>query len=530
MSNRDSKLALSRRMLLRGAGGFALALPFLPSLAEKRAYAGPTGARPRLFWLGTDHGGAFDANMFPSDSLLTSRASAMTGHTVASGRLSATVSGATASLSPILRASSSALTPRLVGKMNVIRGLDVPFYIAHNTGLHLGNFARNDNNGNDGSAVTAMGMRPTIDQIMASSPSFYTPTDLAGTKLRAMVVNPGRQLSWAFANPQAGVSSPVQSVQGATSSLQLFNTIFAGSTSMHTRPPVADKVLQSYNSLRQSNTRLSAADRTRLDAHIAMIAQLQSSLNARLSCTTPPTPTDDAERHQGLTKADAALMGQLWADVIAASFACDASRIAVYGWGDTSAFSDYRGNDWHQDVAHQWFSTQPQAWLTQSYQAIFENVFLYLAQKLDQLDEGNGTSVLDNTLMVWSQECCMSTHDSYSIPVVTFGSAAGYFNTGLYVDYRNVGESGASVTNNIAGYSTNLGLLYSQWLANVLQAMGVPRSEFELWKDSQGQTAHGYGTPYLTGEGWEPPYVKHYGSVTSPYFKTASDPLPFVVA
>ncbi len=35
--------------------------------------------------------------------------------------------------------------------MNVLWGLDVPFYIAHSTGLHLGNYARNDGNGDDGS-------------------------------------------------------------------------------------------------------------------------------------------------------------------------------------------------------------------------------------------------------------------------------------------------------------------------------------------------------------------------------------------
>ncbi|MCP6756702.1 hypothetical protein NL533_34265, partial [Klebsiella pneumoniae] len=82
---------------------------------------------------------------------------------------------------------------------------------------------------------------------------------------------------------------------------------------------------------------------------------------------------------------------------------------------------------------------------------VFENVFLYLAQKLDAIDDGNGFSVLDNTLMVWSQECCMASHDSYSIPIVTFGSAAGYFNTGMYVDYRKVGETTAEVTNGVAG-------------------------------------------------------------------------------
>ena len=84
-----------------------------------------------------------------------------------------TTSGSDTVLSPVLRAPSSALSAALVAKMNVLWGLDVPFYIAHNTGLHLGNYARNDGNGGDGKAVQAF-PRPTIDQIMAWSPSFYS--------------------------------------------------------------------------------------------------------------------------------------------------------------------------------------------------------------------------------------------------------------------------------------------------------------------------------------------------------------------
>ena len=118
---------LSRRMILRGVGGFALALPFLPSLAEREALAKGATGKPRLFWFGTDHGGAYDSNMFPSDSLLNTTATAVPGHTVHAGQLAATVNNGTATLSPILRASSSTLTPALVGKMNVFRGLDVPF-------------------------------------------------------------------------------------------------------------------------------------------------------------------------------------------------------------------------------------------------------------------------------------------------------------------------------------------------------------------------------------------------------------------
>src|SRR5205823_5878636 len=181
------------------------------------------------------------------------KAASAAGHMVASGALTAATANGRTTLSPVLNASSTSLTARLVGKMNVLRGLDVPWYIAHNTGLHLGNYARNDNNGDCGAAVTGMGNRPTIDQIMAASSSFYTAADLSGVKLRSMVINSGRALSWAFSNRAQGVASPVQNVQGVNSSQQLFTSLFGGAgVATNPRPPVVDKILANYKSLRQS--------------------------------------------------------------------------------------------------------------------------------------------------------------------------------------------------------------------------------------------------------------------------------------
>jgi len=305
---------------------------------------------------------------------------------------------------------------------------------------------------------------------------------------------------------------------------------------------VVDKVLANYNSLRQGNARLSAADKMRLDTHIAMLAQLESSLAAQVACTVPPVPTDDAQKHQSRTSvADTATWGQLFLDVIAAAFACGASRIAVLGWGDTSSFAPgYTGTDWHHDVAHQWYLDQQQGWLTQSYQAVFEQAFVYLAAKLDQLQDGNGKTVLDNSLLVWSQECGMETHESYGVQVATFGSGAGYFNTGLLCDYRKMGDTASAISPyNDAGtssasatlkpYTTYTGVLYEQWLATQLLSMGVAPSEFELWKDGMGQVQHGYGTPYVSTTSWVP-QREHYGSTSSQYFQVASNPLPFLKA
>jgi hypothetical protein len=166
---------ITRRQMLLGAGGAMLALPVLPSLLEKTAYGqSPTYTRkPRLYWLCTDHGAAFESSMFPAASLAGSRQQLFADHEIGSGALTSSVNGDARVLSPILSASSSRFTEALLAKMNVLYGLDVPFYIAHNTGLHLGNYARNDGNGGDGKAVQS-DPRPTIDQLMAWSSNFTT--------------------------------------------------------------------------------------------------------------------------------------------------------------------------------------------------------------------------------------------------------------------------------------------------------------------------------------------------------------------
>jgi hypothetical protein len=79
--------------------------------------------------------------------------------------------------------------------------------------------------------------------------------------------------------------------------------------------------------------------------------------------------------------------------------------------------------------------------------------------------------VLDHTLMVWTQESGPITHGSSSIPVITFGSAGGYFTTGSQIDYR--------MTTPFSGGGMEYpGLFYQQWLGMNLKAFGIPTSEW----------------------------------------------------
>jgi hypothetical protein len=510
---------ITRRQLLVGLGGATLALPVLPSLLTKTAYGqDPTYTRkPRLYWLCTDHGAAFESSMFPSAAMLTNKQALFADHQIASGALSSTVQGQTRAVSAILSADSSRLSEALVAKMNVLYGLDVPFYIAHNTGLHLGNYARNDGNGGDGAAVQSS-PRPTIDQILAWSPSFYD--DLSTVRERSMIMS-SRPVSWNYSDPEQRGGS-IDNVRGYDSSRALFDKIFVPeATGPAPRPPVVDKVLESYKNLRNGSRRLSAADRQRLDDHMARIAELERKLDAKASCGDVAKPSDDASDHHGNTAEDAVAYGKLWNDVVAAAFVCGTSRIGVLGYGGTDRFVAY-GGDWHQEVAHQWQLPDKQELIKRSYQQVFEGIFLDLAAKLD-VEEAPGMTYLDNSLLVWSQESGMSTHDSVTIPVITFGSAAGFFKTGLLVDYRRVGNAD-STFDPMAGGKQYLGLLYNQWLATVLQAMGVPPSDFERWGHK------GYGVPFVSKESWTPPYAKHYGDTSSRYFSMASDVLPFLKA
>jgi hypothetical protein len=172
MSKAKRSRPFCRRQFLHGAGGVAVGLPFLPSLATSQAYAqDPVFPREKFFYaLRNNHGGALESSMFPGDSVANQQTQyESAGHIVRHGQLSAQIQGNNTVISSVLTAPTSALSAAMVRKLNVIRGLDTPMKIGHNNGGVLGNFQ-------DSTSDFGIPHRPTIDQIMAYSPSFYLDT------------------------------------------------------------------------------------------------------------------------------------------------------------------------------------------------------------------------------------------------------------------------------------------------------------------------------------------------------------------
>jgi hypothetical protein len=506
------RVVLTRRQVLRGTVGIALALPLLPSIGPGRAWAQDVSLqrRPRFVSITSNHGGLLESEMFPSESLLTETTTLYPGLDIRRGDLQRSVDaadGSEASLSPILTGDANLLTDQLTSKINVLWGLDIPFYIAHHTGGHLGNYARNDGNGADGQAVQQQHM-PTIDQLMAWSPSFYD--SLSGVSERTLIA--GRNgFSWGYSNPSAG-EGEIQEVRGVRSAYDLFQRAFPGGVSVDepTRPPIVDRVMEAYRSLREGNRRLSSDDRQRLDDHMDRLAELERRLT-----TVNAACQDVSQPEQGVDLQDPLRNYDDLADTVAAAMICGASRIAVLGISEEE-YVPFAG-DWHQDVAHQHQLPEAQQQLQEANNGLFRRVFLRLAAALDGVEESPGESVLDNTLIAWSQESGAVTHEARAIPVVTAGSAAGFFRTGQFVDYRNRTPRGLRRSEDDSEDFT--GLLYNQWLATCLQAMGLPPDE---WQAVPNNAPTGYGLG-LVDEGYASTHVA--GVVDN-----ASDILPLLRA
>ena len=522
----------TRRMFLRGTGGALLAIPLLESLLPRGANAGGTlGSPRRLAAFATGHGGIRSTNMFPDVATLTASQS-YAGHTVRRGDLAIAVDGGIASLSPVMSASSSALTSTIVAKMNVLRGLDAGFYTAHTSGIHLGNLA-----GHDEALVPATQRRPTIDQVLAYSEKFYPSVPL----VRSISLGYNYNISIGRENP-FDPNSPLQDVPNVERSIDLFNQIYmAPDPTEESRPPVVDRVLADYQRVR-NGPRISAQDRVRLDAHIARLEDFLAKLAAVQSCAEVMAPTMEAQSVMWDTPnfhTDPSAQAQYWqlfSDVVAIAFSCDTCRVATFA---ADALMDYAGPDYHQDVAHRAHQNSPieppedplsgvfaQQLVRDGHQRFFEEVYLDFVTKLDAIDDGSGGTLLDSCLVAWTQESGIFTHDAVDCGVVLAGGAGGSLTTGNYCDYRNTSVMGNQYGNSYPGpfptypddntpEFTWFGLLLPQYYGTVLQAMGLDPQDYE--ESSYG----GYG-PMLA----EADTTNHPESVRS----AAHDVLPFLGA
>jgi len=496
------KKTIHRRQFLHGAAGATVALPFLPSIAHK-AFANERAATiPKHFFaIATYHGGVVGSDMYPPESLLKNTME-YAGRTVRYGDLTTTSNNGKALVSEILSAPSNMLTPALLQKINVLRGLDIPWYIGHNAGGLLGNLT--DNGGHAISVDTTSFAMPTIDQILANSKVFY-PDDSQITR-RSMQIcarsDMGRRLSWNYSMP-ANKTGPIVPMSYHTANLSLFNSLLdPAQASYGLSPYLIDKVLHQYKRLR-NNPRISAGDMQRLDQHMERLYSIEKTLKVTVPCNHP-TPQDSNEYRE--LQADffynpfsQTTWCDLMIDVIVQAFSCGVCRIG--SWGLDTYFNTTPVDNWHTEIAHAGDTFYPMT--HNANQAHFEKVFLKLANKMNEVTMADGSTLLDNALILWTHEAGQRTHYTTGIPIITSGGLGGSINTGKFVDYRdmnaNLTVDGVFEFDYESAGLTHLdterpGLLYNQLMATILQTMGLQPTDYETGVDvNTSSPVPGYG-------------------------------------
>jgi hypothetical protein len=488
---------LRRRQFLLGSGGALLALPLLPSLLprEVRAQAESAASAERCFVHMTTWHGVFQSQFFgPLLELPAAQTARTGGVAVRMAPLASTLRDGRAVVSDILQAPAAALSPRMLSRMNVINGLDYHTSVGHNRGMSIG--------GDTDS--------PSIDQVLAQSPSFYRSRPAAGALVRNLVSITRSGGSLVTTTPTAESNQRLFD--------RLFNTTGSGAPPAGEPMIVVDRVREHAGAV-LSDPQCGSDCRSRLSDYLDLLAEVQTAVDGGPGGGTGvvssfPRPTESTaavEAQAGFYGAPERQVAceKLWNDIVAAAFAAGIGRVYVCG-PNTYTFGEESEHAWHNNYAHGLDDPARRAGFNAAVQRQFEGALLDLALRLDQLRTADGRTLFDKALLAQSFELGSGGnpghHHNRCIPLVTLGDAGGYFRTGLSLDYRNLDSFAWS--SDPKWYS---GLLYNQWLGMVLRSMGVPVSEVNTvaWGYPNVRRPNGDHTDAIwTAAGTDLPWLK----------------------
>lgn len=525
---------MGRRMFLGAAGGGLLAMPWLPSLLVGEAQAQDNSPRCFVSFM-TGHGGILPQRFYPPTDRLV-QTERVLDWDARWGTFERTVSGGIAKLSDVVTAPEQQLTASLADRMSFLMGVDYsPSYVGHNVAAHMGGYAQNLNTSAD--KVRRHEYKPTMDQIIGRADGFY------GTPVSHPVLCVGgRNNSWYYAIPdeKKGLVVAQPTYNTAESLWQaLFQPGGPGDASSSDRPYAVDRALESYQRLVSGSSaparRLGARDRERLEAHMASLHEVERQLRQAGSCTATPNPAEfpiQEDRNNPVEYWQAA------SAMIRQAVLCGMTRVVTIQTNGLF-LGDISVNDFHQQVPHAAASDNSEEngvsteiarqhnlmW----YQGTFEHVVLPVLQALD-VDDGMGHNVLDSSLAMWTSECGSHTHSSIGVPLLTAGSLGGRFETGRFIDYRNMDAMHPRGNTNFSLLEEfwHPGLPYDQLLGSILSAFDVPRSDYDhyLLREAPGASPiiGGFGGYNTGGPGGDWTGAKW---IHSEYVRQAADqPMP----
>jgi hypothetical protein len=402
------KSRMSRRALLRGAGGVAIALPMLEAMEPRRARAADAMMAPRRLLTFINENGVVPTAWFPA-------------------------AGATEknfTMGPLLKSW-------VPFQQNVIMldGLDNKAsggtcHAAARCGLLSGA------NNNGGRAVSA-----SIDQAVASTIS-------SGTRLKSLETSVFLKNNFIYG---LFFSGPGQMIQPLDDPAAVFTRVFAAGvpSSGGTPDPTAmkdfelvrarkksilDRTLDEYKRVQGT---VGMVDQQRLTRHMDGIREIERGLDAIGKGSGPSQACKLPEMEAAL---DFPRVTELQSKLVTMALACDITRVAsIQTRASLTSFTWVGVNTGQHALSHQQGSAGADAQLNK-IQEWFAQQVAALVGMLKGTADSDGRTLFDNTLLFWANDLGRGTHARQRYPFIF---ATGAFKlpdgktleTGRYLKY-----------------------------------------------------------------------------------------------
>lgn len=263
---------------------------------------------------------------------------------------------------------------------------------------------------------------------------------------------------------------------------QAFDRLFAGATSTQPsplqvgRPSVLDKVARRTQALSQ---RLGSEDKRKLESHHDLVRDLEQRIRTLGSCGAPTRMTRDGIEFVDDTAAGRMLRynraADSFSDMIAASFACDITRVATFFLTVPEPAQVGVSGDVHHEFSH------PSEPANRGEDGVRGRIVMgdltahyatQLARLIDQLKAipENGGSVFDNTVILWVNEISHGGHGHEDMTAVVLAGSGTGFSTGRTVRY---GSTHGQPAFEFGGGSGRTGRPFNQLMVSVANAVGV---------------------------------------------------------
>jgi hypothetical protein len=437
----DYRTKITRRRLLSGLGAFTVALT-TPIWRASTAFGQAQKTKAARRFIGVfSANGTVASEFFPGFSGLLQKSP----NTIPSVTTMTDTPLTTASLGRILQPMSAHIS-----QMLVLQGVDMISTVSNQLGTmtskpggpHMkgpgamltgGSLLAGSFQGAGGPAGNAD--RISVDQFIANRIGTTTAFQSLEFGVRVIGGAPLNTISYSGANqPNVPIYDPTQ----------MYTRLFANSNLSKSQLSQLLVERKSVLDFLQSDigvleTRLTSDDKARLDAHLTGIRSMEQQLTSSASACTPPSapPTLDPN---DMTNFPA--IGKLQMDMMLLALSCGMTNVATFMWANADSWQYYPfagANEEHHGTSHCDDSDSANVnnlVLMNTWQA---QQVTYMLDQLAATQEADGSTMLDNTVLLWGNELGVgNTHSYKNIPWMLAGGAGGYFKTGRFLQYPDV--------------------------------------------------------------------------------------------